>query len=69
MNINYEYYRIFYYVAKCKNITQAAKALKSNQPNISRAIRLLESEMGCRLLVRSNRGFPRPRRGKDFIHM
>lgn len=56
MNVNYEYYRIFYYVAKCKNITQAAKALQSNQPNISRAIRLLENEMGCRLLVRSNRG-------------
>lgn len=56
MNVNYEYYRIFYYVAKYKNITQAAKALQSNQPNISRAIRLLESEMGCRLLIRSNRG-------------
>ena len=56
MNVNYEYYRIFYYVAKYKNITQAAKALQSNQPNISRAIRLLEREMGCRLLIRSNRG-------------
>lgn len=56
MNVNYEYYRIFYYVAKYKNITQAAKVLQSNQPNISRAIRLLESEIGCRLLIRSNRG-------------
>lgn len=64
MNVNYEYYRIFYYVAKYKNITQAAKVLQSNQPNISRAIRLLESEMGCRLLIRSNRGISLTPEGK-----
>ena len=56
MNINYEYYRIFYYVAKCKNLTLAAEILHSNQPNISRTIKLLEHEMGCNLLIRSNRG-------------
>lgn len=56
MNINYEYYRIFYYAAKYKNFTQAAEAANSNQPNISRIIRLLEHELGCALMVRSNRG-------------
>lgn len=56
MNINYEYYRVFYYVAKHKNITQAAEALHNNQPNVSRTIKLLEHEIGCPLLVRSNRG-------------
>lgn len=56
MNINYEYYRIFYYAAKYKNLTQAAKALHNNQPNISRTIKLLEHETGCNLLIRSNRG-------------
>lgn len=56
MNISYEYYRIFYYVVKYKNFTQAAEALHNNQPNISRTIKLLEHEMGCRLLIRSNRG-------------
>lgn len=56
MNINYEYYRVFYYVAKYKNLTQAAEAMHNNQPNISRIIRLLEHELGCNLLVRSNRG-------------
>ncbi len=64
MNINYEYYRIFYYVAKYKNITQAAKVLHSNQPNISRTIRLLESEIGCSLLIRSNRGISLTPEGK-----
>lgn len=56
MNISYEYYRIFYYVAKYKNLTQAAEAMHNNQPNISRTIRLLEHELGCNLLIRSNRG-------------
>lgn len=56
MNVNYEYYRIFYYVAKYKNLTQAAEILHNNQPNISRTIKQMEQEMGCKLLVRSNRG-------------
>lgn len=56
MNISYEYYHIFYYVAKYKNLTQAAEVLHNNQPNISRTIKLLEHEMGCKLLIRSNRG-------------
>ena len=32
MYISYDYYRIFYYVAKYGNITQAAKILLNNQP-------------------------------------
>jgi len=64
MNINYEYYRIFYYVAEYKNLTQAAKVLHSSQPNISRTIKILENEIGCNLLVRSNRGISLTPEGK-----
>lgn len=56
MYVNYEYYRIFYYVAKYKNVSQAAKILSANQPNLSRSIKILESELGCPLFVRTNRG-------------
>lgn len=56
MNINYEYYRIFYYAAKYKNFTSAADALHGSQPNISRTLKLLEHELGCQLFLRSNRG-------------
>lgn len=56
MDISYEYYRIFYYVAKYKNLTQAAKALGSNQPNVSRVMKLLEHEMSCSLMARTSRG-------------
>lgn len=56
MNISYEYYHIFYYVAKYRNLTQAAEILHNNQPNISRTVKLLEHELGCSLIIRSNRG-------------
>ena len=56
MAIGYYRYRVFYYVAKCQNITQAATLLMSNQPNVTRAIKKLEEEFGCILFVRSRRG-------------
>lgn len=56
MSINYEYYRIFYYAVKYKNFTQAAEAAGTNQPNVSRIIKLLEHELDCNLMLRSNRG-------------
>lgn len=56
MYISYDYYRIFYYVAKYGNITQAAKILLNNQPNLTRAVKTLESELGCPLFIRNNRG-------------
>lgn len=56
MAVTYDYYRIFYYVAKYKNFTQAARVLMSSQPNVTRAMNNLESELGCRLFIRSNRG-------------
>ena len=56
MNISYDYYRIFYYVAKHGSLTQAANALLNNQPNMTRAIKTLEHELGCTLFIRSNKG-------------
>ena len=56
MDISYESYRIFYMTAKYESFTQAAGALGSRQPNVTRAVRKLESELGCKLFFRSNRG-------------
>nr|WP_300663056.1 LysR family transcriptional regulator [uncultured Acetatifactor sp.] len=56
MDINFEYYKIFYFVAKYGNITKAATALGSNQPNVTRIMKLLESQLNCRLFVREARG-------------
>ena len=56
MYIDYDYYRIFYYVAKYRSFTRAANILVNSQPNITRAVRKLEEELGCSLFIRSNRG-------------
>ncbi len=56
MYISYDYYRIFYYVAKYKNVSQAAKLLLNNQPNMTRTIKKLEAELGCPLFLRSKKG-------------
>lgn len=70
ITINYDYYRIFYIVAKCSNFTQAAKILMNNQPNITRSMNNLEQELGCRLFVRSNRGVTlTPEGEKLFAHV
>ena len=70
MYINYEYYRIFYCVAKCRNFTQAAEMLMNNQPNITRTIKNLESELGCSLFIRSNRGVKLTAEGERlFAHI
>ncbi|MDE7311464.1 MAG: LysR family transcriptional regulator [Eubacterium sp.] len=64
MNINYEYYKIFYYAAKYKNITRAAAAMGSSQPNVTRVLKLLEAELGCKLFVREARGIALTEEGK-----
>lgn len=56
MYVSYDRYRIFYYVAKYGNISQAAKVLLSNQPNLTRIIKNLEGELGCTLFARTSRG-------------
>lgn len=56
MNINFEYYKIFYYVAKYRNFTKAARTLGNSQPNVTRAMNCMEQQMGTTLLIRNNRG-------------
>ena len=42
MDVNFEYYKIFYYVAKYNNFTRAARVLGNSQPNVTRAMNCLE---------------------------
>lgn len=70
MAVPYDYYRIFYYVARYQSFTRAAAVLMNNQPNITRTINKLEQELGCRLFVRSNRGVSlTPEGEKLFSHV
>ena len=66
MTINYDYYRIFYAVAQCRSFTRAAEVLKNNQPNITRCMKNLEQELGCKLFHRSNKGITLTPEGQRF---
>lgn len=66
MNSNFEYYKIFYYVAKYENLTKAATVLKTNQPAVTRTIHKLENELGCRLFTRSKTGMQLTPEGRTF---
>lgn len=56
MDVNFEYYKIFYYVAKYRNFTRAAMVLGNSQPNVTRAMNCLEQQVHTTLFVRTNRG-------------
>ena len=55
MNISYDAYRVFFYTAKYRSFTLAARALQNSQPNITRTIKNLEQALGCTLFLRNNR--------------
>ena len=55
MNVSFEYYRIFYVVAKHKHMTKASEELHISQPAISQSIKKLEDQLGGTLFLRSNK--------------
>ncbi len=56
MDISFEYYKTFYYVAKHGSLTKAAAELLRGQPNVTKTIHNLEEQLGCKLFVRTQRG-------------
>ena len=56
MKTNLELYKVFYIVAKNKNITQAANELMISQPAVSKSIKVLERDLGTPLFIRNKNG-------------
>ena len=68
MTIPYDYYKVFYFVAKNKSITKAAKALSNSQPNITRIINNIEKAMNCKLFIRSSKGVTLTEQGEALYY-
>lgn len=51
-----EYFRAFYYTAKCGSVTGAAALLSVSQPAVSQAVGQLEKSLGVTLFGRAARG-------------
>ena len=56
MKTNLELYKVFYYVAKNKSITQAANELMVSQPAVSKSIKVLEQDLNTQLFNRNKDG-------------
>ena len=68
MNVDLELYRIFYIVAKEKNMTRASQELHISQPAISQSIKKLEDQLGGILFLRSNKGMKLTEEGIMFYN-
>ena len=44
--VNWEYYKVFYYVAAAGSVSEAARQLNLSQPAVSQSIRNLEGTLG-----------------------
>jgi DNA-binding transcriptional LysR family regulator len=56
MDINLDYYRIFYFVGQLSSISKAAEQLAISQPAVSQSIKQLEKAVGAPLFIRTSKG-------------
>lgn len=55
MDINYELYKVFYYVATFKSFSEASKKLFISQSAVSQSIKTLETKLNQTLFIRSTK--------------
>lgn len=55
MDVNYELYKVFYYVAKTLSFSEAAASLYISQSAVSQSIKVLERRLGQVLFIRSTK--------------
>lgn len=56
MNVNMEWYRVFYWTAKTNSLSRAALQLHITQPAVSHTIKQLEAKLGGQLFFRTAKG-------------
>lgn len=55
MDVNYELYKVFYYVAHTLSFSEASKQLYISQSAVSQSIKVLEKKLGQNLFIRSTK--------------
>lgn len=66
MGISFDYYKIFYNVAKYGKISVAAEKLFISQPAITQTVKKLEEQLGVKLFFRNKYGVELTYEGKAF---
>ncbi|MGL1892967.1 MAG: LysR family transcriptional regulator [Spirochaetaceae bacterium] len=67
MDLNFEWYKVFYYVAKEGQISKAAKKLFITQPAVSQSIKQLEKSLGGVLFIRKPKGVILTSEGRQLL--
>jgi len=55
MDINFEHYKVFYYVASSLSFSEAASKLFISQSAVSQSVKLLEEKLGAKLFMRNTK--------------
>ena len=63
------YLKYFYYVVKLNGFTRAAENLHVQQPVISRAVKLLEEQLGFKLIERQKKQILLTTEGKEILKL
>ncbi|MBR2587878.1 MAG: LysR family transcriptional regulator [Bacilli bacterium] len=69
MNINFDLYKIFYYVSEFKSITKTANYMHISQPAVTRHIKNLESIVGNDLIAKVPKGIELTDEGKKLYEI
>jgi len=59
--------KLFYHIAKCGSFTKAARLSDIDQSVLTRQIQILETQVGCPLLVRKAGGVSLTRKGEELL--
>ena len=65
--MNLQHIRYALEVSRTGSITQAAENLYMNQPNLSKAIREFEEELGYKIFNRTTKGMTTTKKGEIFL--
>lgn len=64
MDINFELYKVFYYVSKSLSFSEASEQLYITQSAVSQSIKLLEEKLKCQLFFRNTKKVKLTREGE-----
>ena len=67
MDINYELYKVFYYVAVSLSFSEASKQLFISQSAVSQSIKTLEKKLGISLFIRSTKKVQLTHEGETLL--
>ena len=64
MDVSFELYKVFYYVARDLSFSSASKSLYISQSAVSQSVKLLEEKMNCILFIRNTKQVRLTREGE-----